>query len=263
MLDLQVGGQAVDDDIGGHLFDDQTLPAIKLERLAVELNTLEKELQELEKDDIPGGYSDDNDAVKHIQEIEYLRSEMDKILGSDAFESLEGKNKIENLLQGGTQIGIQKAMNEMIEKKITEYHAEEQKADPNAPASIQVGDAIKLMFEHSSKIDMKNHKLESEIMAKFQQVDLNLNQCERIIGIWKPENKFACIYSQLDDMCDTIEALTQDTTQMNYIGLRAKDLNKDLDDIVRRLQIMNDVNYDKNKIDYLFNILERSLESGD
>jgi len=61
---------------------------------------------ELEKDDIPGGYSDDNDAHKHIQEIDYLRSEMDKILGSDAFESLEGRSKIENLLQGGTQIGI-------------------------------------------------------------------------------------------------------------------------------------------------------------
>jgi len=64
-------------------------------------------------------------------------------------------------------------------------------------------------------------------------------------------------------MCDKIEDLTQDTNTMNYIGLRAKDLNKDLDDIVRRLQIMNDVNYDKNKIDYLFNILERSLESGE
>ena len=64
-------------------------------------------------------------------------------------------------------------------------------------------------------------------------------------------------------MCDNIETLTSDTTNMNYIGLRAKDLNKDLDDIVRRLQIMNDVNYDKNKIDYLFNILERSLESSE
>ena len=64
-------------------------------------------------------------------------------------------------------------------------------------------------------------------------------------------------------MCDKIEDLTQDTQTMNFIGIKAKDLNKDLDDIVRRLQIMNDVNYDKNKIDYLFNILERSLESGD
>jgi len=39
-LDLQVGGEALD-DISGHLFDNQTLPAIKLERLALELNALE------------------------------------------------------------------------------------------------------------------------------------------------------------------------------------------------------------------------------
>jgi len=55
----------------------------------------------------------------------------------------------------------------MIEKKITEYHAEEKKADPNAPSAIQVGGAIKLRFETGSDIDMKNHKLESEIMEKF------------------------------------------------------------------------------------------------
>lgn len=154
-------------------------------------------------------------------------------------------------------------MNEMIESKITEYSAQGEKNDPNDPSSIKVGDAIKLVFEHGANIDMRNHKLENEIMDKYQQVDISLNQCERIVGVWKPENRFSQIYTQLDEMCDNIEALTQDTSTMNYIGLRAKDLNKDLDDIVRRLQIMNDVNYDKNKIDYLFNILERSLESGD
>jgi hypothetical protein len=40
----------------------------------LELNSLEKELQELGKTDIPGGYSDENDAVKHIDEIDFLRS---------------------------------------------------------------------------------------------------------------------------------------------------------------------------------------------
>jgi len=31
---------------------------------------------------------------------------MDKILESEAFESLDGKSKIQNLLEAGTQIGI-------------------------------------------------------------------------------------------------------------------------------------------------------------
>lgn len=57
------------------------------------MNELEKELRELEKTDIPNGYSDKNDAASHIKEIEYLRIEMENILTSDGFKSLEGKPK--------------------------------------------------------------------------------------------------------------------------------------------------------------------------
>lgn len=72
--------------------EDQTLPALKLERLAQELNQLEKELFLLEKSDIPSGYGDDNDSSHHLKEIDYLRVEMEKILGSEAFESLDGRS---------------------------------------------------------------------------------------------------------------------------------------------------------------------------
>jgi hypothetical protein len=34
---------------------------------------LENELKELEKHDIPSGYSDENDSKNHLNEIEYLR----------------------------------------------------------------------------------------------------------------------------------------------------------------------------------------------
>ena len=47
---------------------------------------------------------------------------------------------------------------------------------------------------------------------------------------------------------------------MNAIGNRAKDLYKDLDEIIKNLHSMNDVNYDKNKIDFLFSMHEKSLE---
>ena len=49
------------------------LPQIKLERLALELNQLEDELNELEKDDIPGAFGDENDAKNQIKEVGYLR----------------------------------------------------------------------------------------------------------------------------------------------------------------------------------------------
>jgi len=102
VLDLQVGGQAGEGAQGLQMFDTLTLPQIRLERLALELNQLEDELLELEKNDIPGGFSDENDAKCHIKEVDYLRTEMQKILGSEAFTSLEGKSKIEKLLEQGT-----------------------------------------------------------------------------------------------------------------------------------------------------------------
>lgn len=68
----------------------------------MELNQLEEELRELEKTDIPSGFGDENDAANHINEVGYLRTEMQKILGSEAFSSLEGKSKIQTLLNQGT-----------------------------------------------------------------------------------------------------------------------------------------------------------------
>lgn len=79
------------------------------------------ELAELEKTDIPGGYGDSNDCKSHLKEIEQLRGEMGTILGSQAFDSLEGKSKIQELLKQGSQISVHNALNELIESKITEY----------------------------------------------------------------------------------------------------------------------------------------------
>ena len=42
---------------------------------------------------------------------------MEKILGSQAFVSLEGKSNIQELLQRETQSNVNKALNEMIENK--------------------------------------------------------------------------------------------------------------------------------------------------
>jgi hypothetical protein len=39
----------------------------------------------LEKDDIPGVFSDEYDSKNQIKQVDYLRQEMHKILGSEAF----------------------------------------------------------------------------------------------------------------------------------------------------------------------------------
>ena len=48
---------------------------------------------------------------------------------------------------------------------------------------------------------------------------------------------------------------------MDMIGNRAKELNRDLEDILRRLQNMDYINYDKNKIDYLYEVLCKSMDN--
>ena len=53
------------------------------------------------------------------------------------------------------------------------------------------------------------------------------------------------------------------TGLLNNIGNRAKVLNKDMDDILRGLSKVQDINYDKNKIDYLFELLEKQIMCGD
>lgn len=67
---------------------------------------LEQELLELEKTDIPCGFDEELDAKQHIREVSYLRDEMQKIIGSEAFGCLDSKSKIQGLLDQGTQSSI-------------------------------------------------------------------------------------------------------------------------------------------------------------
>lgn len=88
-----------------------------------------------------------------------------------------------------------------------------------------------------------------------------LDHIEKTVGYWMPMNKFVCMYRKLDDLGDAVDDL--DSRTMDMIGNRAKELNKDLEDILRRLQQMDYLNYDKNKIDYLYDILLKSLDNED
>ena len=68
-------------------------PQLKMDRLSAELDLLESELIELENSDINDN-NEENLNLNHMKEIDHLRVEMEKILGSDAFNSNSGKSKI-------------------------------------------------------------------------------------------------------------------------------------------------------------------------
>ena len=44
------------------------------------------------------------------------------------------------------------------------------------------------------------------------------------------------------------------------IGQKAKELNKELETLVQRFYQLRDIDYDKNKIDFLYLMTERALE---
>ena len=67
------------------------------------------------------------------------------------------------------------------------------------------------------------------------------------------------MYRKLDELGEQVEDL--DSRTMDLIGNRAKELNRDLEDILRRLQTMDYINYEKNKIDFLYEILEKAMEN--
>jgi hypothetical protein len=47
------------------------------------------------------------------------------------------------------------------------------------------------------------------------------------------------------------------------IGSKAKELNKDLETLVNRFRQLKDIDYDHNKIDYLYQMTEKALESNE
>lgn len=79
------------------------------------------------------------------------------------------------------------------------------------------------------------------------------------MGTWDPQNKFLRMYDAITELCERVECF--DSTSLERIGVRSKKLNKDLDEILSRLQAMETINYEKNKIDFLYDVLEKFMEN--
>jgi len=98
-------------------------------------------------------------------------------------------------------------------------------------------------------------------MGKYQEVDQMIDQVERVVGQWKPGNKFLCMYKKLDELGDRVEEF--DPAKMDQLAGSAKALNQDLDSVLRSLQAMDYANDEKNKIDFLYDVLEKAMENED
>lgn len=65
------------------------------------------------------------------------------------------------------------------------------------------------------------------------------------------------IFNILDQICERVDML--DNKQIEQIGSKAKELNRDLEACVSRLT--KEIDYDKNKIDLLYHMTEKWIES--
>jgi hypothetical protein len=94
---------------------------------------------------------------------------------------------------------VHDALNELIQRKITEYSSS---ADPSQQdgGTFNIGNEIQLSFQPSSNFEHKDVKMEEQIIQKFQEVDQTLDQCEKVVGHWQPQNKFLCMYRKLDEL---------------------------------------------------------------
>ncbi len=64
----------------------------------------------------------------------------------------------------------------------------------------------------------------------------------------------------MDALCEKTDILDQ-KKNVDIIGSKAKELNKELETLVNRFRQLKEIDYDQNKIDYLYTMTEKSFES--
>ena len=66
------------------------------------------------------------------------------------------------------------------------------------------------------------------------------------------------LLSAFEAVCDRVDHLNQGN--IDVVGSKAKELNKDLETLVGRFRTLRDIDYDPIKIEFLYAMTEKSLE---
>ncbi len=68
------------------------------------------------------------------------------------------------------------------------------------------------------------------------------------------------VYQALDTLCEKVESFNVGG-QIEQVGIKAKELNKELDTLVNRFRNMKSIDYEPTKLDYLCHMVEKSFEN--
>ena len=91
------------------------------------------------------------------------------------------------------------------------------------------------------------------------QLDKVLDSIEQKVGCWNPANKFVTLIDMLENLCDKVDMLDQEKS-IDAISKNAKQLNSELDILHQKLYQLQEIDYDKQKIDFLYKMCETALE---
>ena len=78
--------------------------------------------------------------------------------------------------------------------------------------------------------------------------------------MWNPLNRFMTVYQALDNLCEKVESFNVGG-QIEQVGTKAKEFNKELDTLVNRFRNMKSIDYEPRKLDYLCHMVEKSFEN--
>ena len=123
-----------------------------------------------------------------------------------------------------------------------------------------------------------------EQYQKYLSVLKDLDQCEKRVGPWEPKNNFHNIYNMIDSLQEQIESINQSEDAKKSIQTpsnsdqmlipptpggnrkvklfmeKAKIFNKELQNLATKMNQIQDVAYEEQKVDLVFNMTEKSIE---
>ncbi|TNV83079.1 hypothetical protein FGO68_gene17279 [Halteria grandinella] len=227
------------------------LPQYRIERLQRELDILEEELRELEKQEIQSSFFGlESESVMQLKEVSFLKEQVKNVADSEAFKQFEGN--LSALQSDSTQDrNYEDKINQAVESILSQQYAQ---LDGTTDGTIH------LHYDPSlSHLGLQETELQKEQDKKYRQLVELLDTVESKVGVWNPSLKFVTIQQALDKLCEKSDVLEEKVT-VDFIGIKGKELNKDFDSLIARLRGLGEIDYDQAKLDYLYGATEKALE---
>ena len=132
--------------------------------------------------------------------------------------------------------------------------------DSRLTDNVTIGDKLELVYDPDLSIAGlgKETELQKEQLKKYRQLDSQLDKLEGAIGQWNPLNRFTNLYQAFDNLCERVDQLNQGN--IDLVGSKAKELNKELETLVSRFRALRNIDYDPTKVDFLYALTEKSIE---